>query len=82
MVVVYATKVLKEGDTAVFSCKVDGYPTIKCKWIINGRSVFENRLDFTIENVGRKDAGVYKCIAENSYGRKTSYPAKVEVYCK
>ena len=66
----------------MLSCKVEGYPDITCKWNKDGVNITENCLDLTIRNITRKDSGDYKCIAENRYGTKLSYPVFVDVYCK
>ena len=82
MVQILPSNVLNEGDSVVFNCKVEGYPLITCKWIKDGVNITNNCLDLTIHNINRRDAGEYKCIAENSYGVKVSSRRKLDVYCK
>lgn len=31
------TQEVKQGDTAVFETKIDGYPTPKVTWLLNGK---------------------------------------------
>ena len=69
-----------EGDSAVFSVKVQGYPQPEVKWFTSDReitsderfvvdSVADGRHTFTIKDCDTKDKGRYKCVASNVVGK-------------
>ena len=82
LVKVFPSNKTREGETVVLTCTVEGYPSVKCKWTKDGVDISGSCLDLTIKNITRKDAGMYKCVAENSYRIQKSYPVYMDVYCK
>ncbi|CAK9829518.1 Myosin light chain kinase, smooth muscle [Anthophora retusa] len=72
-------RVVEEGETVRFQCAVVGHPTPWVKWDKNGivvtptaRISIKERDDvkiLEIVEVTQEDAGLYRVIAENDYGR-------------
>ncbi len=75
------TQEVKQGETAVFETKIDGYPTPKVTWLLNGKplTVKEGaQIEFTAASGDAKlsipkvdlqqHAGTVICRLENSYG--------------
>ena len=75
------TQEVKQGETAVFETKIDGYPTPKVTWLLNGKplTVKEGaQIEFTAASGDAKlsipkvdlqqHAGSVICRLENSYG--------------
>lgn len=69
-----------EGDSAVFSVKVQGHPQPEVQWFSSGRevttderfvvdSLADGRHTFTIKGCDAKDKGRYKCVASNVVGK-------------
>ena len=78
----YPNNVLKEGETVILTCKVEGYPKLRCMWTKDDVNMTENCLDLNIKNISRTDSGYYRCVAENKYGTKVSNVIYLDVYCK
>ncbi|XP_022800131.1 hemicentin-1-like [Stylophora pistillata] len=80
-----------EGQTAVFSCLVAGYPTPNVTWTKNDVELniaANSRLNvsykggshsLTVKNVQQLDAGKYRCVGNNILGNSTSSPATLTV---
>ncbi|XP_022810525.1 hemicentin-2-like, partial [Stylophora pistillata] len=80
-----------EGQTAVFSCLVAGYPTPNVTWTKNDVELniaANSKLNFsykggnhslTVKNVQQLDAGKYRCVGNNILGNSTSSPATLTV---
>ena len=69
-----------EGDSAVFSVKVQGHPQPEVQWFTSDReittderfvvdNVADGRHTFTIKECEAKDKGRYKCVASNVVGK-------------
>ena len=69
-----------EGDSAVFSVKVQGYPQPELQWFTSDREITteerflvesmpDGRHTFTINDCEAKDRGRYKCVASNVVGK-------------
>lgn len=69
-----------EGDTAVFSVKVQGFPLPDVQWYSSEREILKNerfvtdsavdgRHTLTINDCVTKDKGRYKCVASNVVGK-------------
>lgn len=69
-----------EGDSAVFSVKVQGHPQPDVQWFTSDReittderfsvdSMSDGRHTFTIKDCDAKDKGRYKCVASNVVGK-------------
>lgn len=69
-----------EGDSAVFSVKVQGHPQPEVQWFSSNREITteerfvvdsmpDGRHTFTINDCEAKDKGRYKCVASNVVGK-------------
>ena len=69
-----------EGDSAIFSIKVQGYPQPELQWFTSDREITteerflvesmpEGHHTFTINDCEAKDRGRYKCVASNVVGK-------------
>ena len=80
----------KEGENATLLCNAVGNPVPKISWNKGGSPLSNNsrvnlsadNKHLTITNVKRVDSGEYRCVATNSLGYVTSYPAYLGVQCK
>ena len=76
-----STQEVKQGETAVFEGKIDGYPVPKVTWLLNGKpltpkdgAMIENNpasgdVKLTINNVDlQQHAGQVTCRLENAHG--------------
>ena len=69
-----AEKTVKEGQTAVLKCTVDGYPQPRVTWsrkrltLPAGRHVTGPSNALILKNLGPEDTGIYICSAENLLG--------------
>ena len=80
-------KTVKEGQTAILKCTVDGYPQPRVTWA-RKRSTLPARRHVTgpsnaliIRNVRPEDTGIYICSAENLLGSANA-AAQLKVQCK
>ena len=72
------------------SCDATGNPVPTISWTKDGSpissdsriSLSNETKQLTITNVDRTDSAEYRCVANNSLGNETSYPATLEVQCK
>ena len=87
---------ITEGDTSI-TCTATGYPVSDILWLNNdGSEVDKNRVKtnsamatgvgnlYNVSvsmTIGRSDAGVYTCIANNSIGNDT-HTTNITVNCK
>lgn len=73
----------KEGDQKELTCNTGGKPKPRVTWKKDDRVIKQARqiakLDFP--SVTYKEAGLYKCLAENAGGRKQKQ-VQVNVLCK
>ena len=67
-----ATQVVDSGDTATFNCTVQGNPIKVVQWFKDGkqlpdddRIVYQSETLLHIDNVQRKDQGMYQCFISN-----------------
>ena len=85
---------VKEGDSAILSCVVQGSPLPKVKWLTES-NILSNALvtteseEFTInataswKKTHRSDIGYYRCEASNEIGENVSSEwAYLNVQCK
>ena len=80
----------KEGENATLLCNAMGNPVPNISWNKGGSPLSNNsrvnlsadNKHLTITNVKRVDSGEYRCVATNSLGYVTSYPAYLGVQCK
>lgn len=80
----------KEGENATLLCNAVGNPVPKISWNKGGSPLSNNsrvnlsadNKHLTITNVKRVDSGEYRCVATNSLGYFTSYPAYLGVQYK
>lgn len=83
---------VKTGDESLkLLCRVDGDGVI-VHWQKNKRNIsssevvdIQGKSEFTINNVTKRDEGIYQCVATNSAGLVTSIEATViitgQLYC-
>ena len=75
-------KVVKEGDNVEVYCNVTaGIPTPTVLWtnVNTGEHIKGNLLNIT--NITRRQAGDYRCTANNTCGEKSTV-ANIDVQCK
>ena len=80
------------GQTALFTCFVNGEPPPDVIWLFNGTPLDESqqitvqsqdgRSTLTMSNVQSNEVGAYQCRAESSEGSATSTPAQLQLACK
>ncbi|XP_071792535.1 protein Obscurin-like isoform X2 [Asterias amurensis] len=79
---------IKEGETAVFHCQVEGVPQPTVAWTVDGREIKESKYfkmtnegtlaKLTITEAFPEDEGEYSCIASNTAGQeKTTSDLKI-----
>ena len=74
--------VVLEGESVSLSCLVlSGYPTPRLWWRIPGDDQEHGGGRVRIERVGRDDAGVYVCQADNG-GTPVTQSVRLEVQCE
>ena len=80
-----------EGESALLSCDVKArpQPTDFVKWqrdmsVVDGEAFdsSEGRLLYHIPEIGRDDAGLYRCVADNGFGSSVSQELSLTVLCK
>lgn len=79
-----------KGEDVTLYCNATGNPVPLISWTKDGSPITLNtRITLSkdnnflkIANVNKADRGEYRCVAENSLGNNTSYPATLEVQCK
>jgi hypothetical protein len=74
-----------QGNTKVLLCHARGNPTPVYRWNKDGVFINENNTTDTslkIQNIQRKDAGEYQCVASNTLGAILSDKVHVHVACK
>ena len=82
-----AEKTVKEGQTAILKCTVDGYPQPRVTWsrkrstLPIGRHVMGPSNALILKNVRPEDSGIYSCSAENLLG-SVSASVQLTVQCK
>ncbi|KAL5284148.1 hypothetical protein ACFFRR_006432 [Megaselia abdita] len=83
-------QIVNSGDHAVFNCTITGTFIDSVEWLHNGRPIIEDNVpnndrdnvrllsktSIMIQNVGRKDRGIYQCVVSN---RKSSAQAMAEL---
>ena len=82
-----AEKTVKEGQTAILKCTVDGYPQPRVRWS-RERTTLPLRRYVTgpskaliLKDVKPEDTGIYSCSAENLLGSANA-SAQLTVQCK
>lgn len=67
-----ATQIVDSGDTATFNCTVQGHPIKVVEWFKDGklladddRIIYHSETLLHIDNVQRKDQGMYQCFISN-----------------
>ena len=80
-------KTVKEGQTAILKCTVDGYPQPRVRWS-RERTTLPLRRYVTgpskaliLKDVKPEDTGIYSCSAENLLGSANA-SAQLTVQCK
>ncbi|XP_038047057.1 myosin light chain kinase, smooth muscle-like isoform X3 [Patiria miniata] len=79
---------IKEGELAVFQCRVEGTPKPTIAWTVDGREIKESKyfkmttegtlVKLTITEAFPEDEGEYSCIASNTAGQdKTTSDLKI-----
>ena len=64
------------------SCKASGIPKPKVRWFLEDKPLqFTGEL-LEIDNVLREDAGMYRCLADNTIGRPAHEYIKIDIVCK
>ena len=82
-----AEKTVKEGQTAILKCTVDGYPQPRVTWsrkrstLPIGRHVMGPSNALILKNVRPEDSGNYSCSAENLLG-SINASVQLTVQCK
>ena len=82
-----AEKTVKEGQTVVLKCTVDGYPQPRVTWsrerttLPLGRYVTGPSNALILKDVKPEDTGIYSCSAENLLG-SVNASAQLTVQCK
>ena len=82
-----AEKTVKEGQTAILKCTVDGYPQPRVTWsrkrstLPIGRHVMGPSNALILKNVRPEDSGIYSFSAENLLG-SVSASVQLTVQCK
>ena len=82
-----AEKTVKEGQTAILKCTVDGYPQLRVTWsrersiLPLARYVTGPSNALILKDVKPEDTGIYSCSAENLLGSVNS-SAQLTVQCK
>ena len=82
-----AEKTVKEGQTAILKCTVDGYPQPRVTWsrkrstLPIGRHVMGPSNALILKNVRPEDSGIYSCSAENLLG-SVNASVQLTVQCK
>ena len=80
-------KTVKEGQTAILKCTVDGYPQPRVTWsrerstLLVGRYMPGPSNTLNLKNVKPEDTGIYSCSAENLLGSANA-SAQLTVQCK
>ena len=72
-----------EGDSRELTCSTDGKPKPRVTWKRDDSNVMQARqiAKLVFSSVTYKEAGLYKCLAENAGGRKEKQ-VQVNVLCK
>ena len=82
-----AEKTIKEGQTAILKCTVDGYPPPRVTWsrerttLPLGRYVTGPSNALILKDLKPEDTGIYSCSAENLLG-SVNASAQLTVQCK
>ena len=82
-----AEKTVKQGQTAILKCTVDGYPQPRVTWFRKrlglpvGRYVTGPSNALILKDVKPEDTGIYSCSAENLLGSSNA-SAQLTVQCK
>ena len=82
-----AEKTVKEGQTAILKCTVDGYPQPRVTWsrkrstLPIGRHVMGPSNALILKNVRPEDSGIYSCSAENLLGSANA-SGQLKVQCE
>ena len=73
-------KIVTEGDNMEVFCKVTGIPDPSVMWtnVMTGEHIKGNALNIT--NIGRAQAGEYKCTANNTCGADSTV-TDIDVQC-
>ena len=73
-----------EGQNKILQCQAVGVPQPEIRWLKDGMYLgeFTTEYFYRIQEIQRKDAGEYQCIARNSIGAIFSEKAKVTVACE
>ncbi|XP_019773002.1 limbic system-associated membrane protein isoform X2 [Dendroctonus ponderosae] len=62
-------KVVNSGDTVTLTCQANGYPQPKISWYKGNEKLVTEGESLTVENIKPKNAGSYRCLADNNIGR-------------
>lgn len=75
---------LEEGiDSLVLRCQADANPPANIVWRRAGRSEIASLQEsLQLRPVGRRDAGLYTCQAQNSVGTSEALSVQLDVKCK
>lgn len=75
---------LEEGiDSLVLRCQADANPPANIVWRRAGRSEIASLQEsLQLRPVGRRDAGLYTCQAQNSVGTSEALSVQLDVKCE
>lgn len=75
---------LEEGkDSLILRCTADANPTASIVWRRAGRSEIASLQEsLQLRPVGRRDAGLYTCQAQNSVGTSDTLSVQLDVKCE
>jgi hypothetical protein len=60
--------ILKSGETLILTCKAEGYPKPNISWHKNSQRFDVQGEELEIPNIRHREAGTYKCLADNKIG--------------
>lgn len=78
----------EKGQMVTMECRATGNPAPKVKWVRVGKGAMPDGKDeligetFSISNVNRHHAGVYRCSAENGFSKEASKEIELRVLYK
>ena len=76
---ILGNQTVTDGGNATVKCLADGKPTPNIKWTrLSDNSV----VNMTLTNIGRQDAGNYRCTADNGMGSPATGDVWIDVQCE
>lgn len=75
--------IVSEGSSVILPCYVNVQPIAQYSWFKNGEEIQNDlNVSFRILKTVREDAGQYRCIAANTFGRLKSRLMELKIGCE